>query len=123
MAEEIVLWRRLDRPGHEAARLVFHAPLWQLTGTAVFGEAAGPAAGVPRRVRPRVEHLACAGRRLARLPAHQVRGAGRRGPPVAPERPSLSGGGRMRRLDLAFSPATNLLALRRLSLEPGRPPR
>ena len=28
--------RRLDRPGHEAARLVHHAPFWQLGGTAVF---------------------------------------------------------------------------------------
>ena len=30
------MWRRLDRPGHEAARLVHHAPFWQLGGTAVF---------------------------------------------------------------------------------------
>ena len=29
-------WRRLDQPGHEAARLVHHAPFWQLGGTAVF---------------------------------------------------------------------------------------
>jgi hypothetical protein len=30
------MWRRLDQPGHEAARLVYHAPFWQLGGTAVF---------------------------------------------------------------------------------------
>ena len=33
-----VLWRRLNQPGHEAARLVHHAPFWQLGGTAVFAE-------------------------------------------------------------------------------------
>ena len=31
-----LLWRRLDRPGHEAARLVWHQPFWQLSGTAVW---------------------------------------------------------------------------------------
>ena len=31
-----ILWRRLDRPGHEAARLLFQDPAWQLAGTAVF---------------------------------------------------------------------------------------
>lgn len=30
------MWRRLDRVGHEAARLVHHAPFWQLSGTTVF---------------------------------------------------------------------------------------
>src|SRR5215217_5911386 len=37
MAEEILLWRRLDGVGHECARLVYHEPFWQLGGTAVFG--------------------------------------------------------------------------------------
>src|SRR5258705_12371324 len=43
--EEMVLWRRLDRPGHEAARLIFHDPFWHLGGTAVFDHE-----GVPCRV-------------------------------------------------------------------------
>ena len=31
-----VLWRRLDRPGHEACRLTAVESGWQLAGTAVF---------------------------------------------------------------------------------------
>ena len=37
-----MLWRRLDQPGHDAARLVFHDAQWHLTGTAVFVEALEP---------------------------------------------------------------------------------
>lgn len=31
-----LLWRRLDHPGYESARLSFLSPFWHLTGTAVF---------------------------------------------------------------------------------------
>jgi uncharacterized protein len=34
MSDPSILWRRLDRPGHEAARL--QDALWRLTGTALF---------------------------------------------------------------------------------------
>ena len=37
MTNGSILWRRLDRPGHEAARLYFQNSSWHLTGTAVFG--------------------------------------------------------------------------------------
>ena len=37
-----MLWRRLDQPGHDAVRLVFHDAQWHLTGTAVFVEALEP---------------------------------------------------------------------------------
>ena len=36
MTDLSVLWRRLDSPGHESARLLFQHPYWRLTGTAVF---------------------------------------------------------------------------------------
>jgi hypothetical protein len=36
MTYQTILWRRLDRPGHEAARLWSHASSWHLAGTAVF---------------------------------------------------------------------------------------
>ena len=36
MREEILLWRRVDEPGHESARLVYHEPFWQMGGMAVF---------------------------------------------------------------------------------------
>jgi uncharacterized protein len=31
-----VLWRRLDQPGHDSARLTFEPPHWRIAGTAVF---------------------------------------------------------------------------------------
>lgn len=31
-----MLWRRVDQPGHESARLVYQHPSWQLSGAAVF---------------------------------------------------------------------------------------
>jgi hypothetical protein len=116
-----VVWRRLDRPGHEAARLVWHDPFWQLSGMAVWSEA-GTACRLeyavvcdagwltrhawvagwigPRHVR--VDLLAMTDRRWhldGRLCA-DVAGC----PDV----------------DLGFSPATNLLPVRRLGLEAGQ---
>jgi len=32
------LWRRLDLPGHESARLSFDESVWRLTGTAVLAD-------------------------------------------------------------------------------------
>jgi hypothetical protein len=31
-----VLWRRIDRPGHESARLIALEAGWELAGTSVF---------------------------------------------------------------------------------------
>lgn len=36
MLEQSVIWGRLDKPGHEFARLFFSNSCWQLNGTAVF---------------------------------------------------------------------------------------
>jgi uncharacterized protein len=36
MTELSILWRRLDRPGHESGRIFFKESCWHLTGTAVF---------------------------------------------------------------------------------------
>jgi hypothetical protein len=118
---ETILWRRLDRPGHEAARLVFHAPFWQLTGTAVFAES-----GAPCRLEYQVtcdpswrtRHAQLTGwfgnkrvvctisadaRHHWRLDGHSC--------------PDLAG---CVDLDLSFSPATNLLPIRRLALPVGQ---
>lgn len=38
----MILWRRRDQPGHEAARLVQRESGWALSGTAVFAEGARP---------------------------------------------------------------------------------
>ena len=116
---ETILWRRLDRPGHEAARLVFHAPFWQLTGTAVFADD-----GVPCRLEYQVtcdpswrtRHAQLTGwfgtRRIVRTISadarHRWRLDGR-------ECPLVEG---CIDLDLSFS-ATNLLPIRRLQLPAG----
>lgn len=36
VSERTIIWRRLDRPGHESARLFLIDSRWQLEGTAVF---------------------------------------------------------------------------------------
>src|SRR5438552_10348830 len=36
LKEHSIVWRRLDQPGHESARLFFQDSCWQLIGTAVF---------------------------------------------------------------------------------------
>ena len=36
MTDQTILWLRLDKPGHESARLSYQDSFWQLTGTAVF---------------------------------------------------------------------------------------
>jgi len=37
-----ILWRRLDRPGHEAARITAEQSAWRLTGCAVFEDEGKP---------------------------------------------------------------------------------
>jgi hypothetical protein len=117
---ETMFWRRLDQPGHEAARLVFHPPFWQLTGTAVFADR-----GVPCRVEyqvtcdPTWQTLAAqlsgwAGARrvvcsISADPRRRWRLDGR-------EYPAVEG---CVDLDLSFSPATNLIPVRRLGLAVG----
>jgi uncharacterized protein len=120
MPDEVVMWRKLDQPGHEAARLIFHDPFWQLGGTAVFAHESQPC---------RLEYLvACSsawhtlhakiagwiGTRYVRIDLsadsnHRWRLNGRECPQV---RGCID-------LDLAFSPATNMFPIRRLGLAIG----
>jgi uncharacterized protein len=118
---ETMLWRRLDRPGHEAARLVFHAPFWQLTGTAVFAEGA-----VPCRLEYQVtcdpswrtRHAQLTGwfgtRRIVCTISADAKQRWR-----LDGRESHAVEGCLD-LDLSFSPATNLLPVRRLALPVGQ---
>lgn len=113
-------WRRLDRPGHEAARLWRHDPIWQLTGTAVFEEDGHPC---------RLEYLVACDAEWRTIHARVTGWVGHR-------RLALElNADRARRwrlngiphdlldgcldVDLAFSPATNLLPIRRLALAEG----
>ena len=118
---ETMLWRRLDRPGHEAARLVFHAPFWQLTGTAVFAEGA-----VPCRLEYQVtcdpswrtRHAQLTGWfGTRRIVCTISADAQQRWRLDGRESNAVEG---CLDLDLSFSPATNLLPVRRLALPVGQ---
>jgi len=118
--DSFILWRRLDQPGHEAARLVFHDPYWQLMGTAVFAHDRHPC---------RVEYLIVCDASWRTLHA---RVSGWMGSQFAKVELLASPTGQWRRngqpcsavaecvdLDLSFSPSTNLIPIRRLGLTPG----
>jgi uncharacterized protein len=120
IAGSAVLWRRLDTPGHDACRLDGDQTGWRLDGAAVFHQD-----GVPARL---TYHVACD---LAWRTRHgEVRGwLGPRSVELritrSPEGawtldgrdvPGLEG---CVDLDLGFTPATNVLPVRRLALAEG----
>ena len=120
-ADATILWRRLDVPGHDAAMLVEAAGGAELRGMAVFQDNGGPTA-LHYTVR-------CdAGWQTTAAHIHGWRGA----QPVeivitrdgvgcwrlnGAACPTVVG---CLDLDLSFTPATNLLPLRRLGLSVGR---
>lgn len=121
MNEKLVLWRRLDRPGHEAARLTFHDPFWHLSGMAVFAHEGQPCrleyfiacSAAWQTLRARV--TGWVGKEFVKLEiacdaAQRWRLNGR-------ECGSVDG---CIDLDLGFSPATNVLPIRRLRLSAGQ---
>ena len=114
-----ILWRRLDLPGHDACRLTEDEKGWTLEGTAVFHEES------PTRLSYRVE-----GGPAWRTRRGVVRGwIGNRSVQIEIRRGedgawSLDGEplahlGGPAYLDLGFTPATNLVPLRRLALKVG----
>ncbi len=116
-----ILWRRLDRPGHESARLSKCGAGWRLEGTAVFAHERRPC---------RLDYqVACdaawqtlwgkvegwVGEKVVEIevsvdPRRRWRLDGE-------ERPEVEG---CADLDLNFSPSTNLLPIRRLGLATGQ---
>lgn len=120
-ADETILWRRLDRAGHEAARLSRDGGGWRLAGTAVLvqeGRACrldyailcdsawrtmeAAVTGWVGRESVRIEIAAASSGRWS------VNGV---------EKPDVYGA---LDLDLNFSPSTNLLPIRRLNLAVGQ---
>jgi hypothetical protein len=117
---DTILWRRLDRPGHEFGRLASRSDGWQLSGTAVFAHEAQPCQlgylvtcdSGWRTVLARVKGWV-GGREIdidVSVDAEQrwrLNGA---------DCPAVAGA---LDIDLGFSPSTNLLPIRRLALEVG----
>ena len=115
-----ILWRRLDAPGHEHARLAPDGAHWHLSGAALFLEDAQPA---------RLEYLVICDARWHTL-AGRIKGW--LGDAPIDLVIDADGEGRWRingheapdvvgclDLDLSFSPSTNLLPVRRLDLAIG----
>jgi uncharacterized protein len=120
VAAEAILWRRLDRPGHEYARLSRDGAHWQLAGVAVFQHEQ-----LPCRLDYAVvcdgQWLTKAGRVTGWVGDHAVDvevsvDASRTWHINGTACPEVGGS---IDLDLNFSPSTNLLPIRRLNLSIG----
>ena len=117
---DMILWRRLDLPGHETAVLRPGPHGWQLSGVAVFAESERPC---------RLEYeIACDARWFTRecslngyigaTPVNLVVIRSSSGTWTVDGAPSTSLNA-CEDIDLGFSPATNLLPIRRLGLAVG----
>lgn len=116
-----ILWRRLDMPGHDACRLERHGEAWQLDGAAVFRDASGRPARLDYRVHCNKAWHAQWGRVRGWIGGMAVEFALARradGTWCFNDEP-VPGTAHCIDLDLGFTPATNLLPLRRLKLAPG----
>jgi uncharacterized protein len=120
MIDSVILWHRLDQPGHDSARLLLHNSCWHLTGTAVFLHNQ-----LPCRLNYSVmcnlewqtistKVIGWVGSKIVEIKLlvdsaqnWQINGV---------ECPAVAG---CIDIDLGFSPSTNLLAIRRLDLDIG----
>jgi hypothetical protein len=121
IADRAVLWRRLDRPGHEFARVAQTDSGWTLSGTAIFVHESAPCRldyAVVCNERWETTNGKVSGRvgkdevsiDVAVLPGGIWRSNGTEVPGV---RGAID-------IDLNFSPSTNLLPIRRLNLGVGQ---
>jgi uncharacterized protein len=115
-----ILWRRLDKPGHESARIYSQDSRWHLTGTAVFAHEQQPCR-LDYRIACDAEWRTVAAKVEGWVGDEIIDAA----ISVDPDRqwllndtefPVVAG---CIDLDLNFSPSTNLLPIRRLKLEIG----
>jgi uncharacterized protein len=115
-----ILWRGVDRPGHDSARVSRSANGWMLAGTAVFAHE-----GVPCRLDYRITTDAAGRTRSAKVEGWvgdvdvdvSIEVDGRGGWRLnGSECPQVEG---CIDVDLNFSPSTNLLPIRRLLLDVG----
>jgi uncharacterized protein len=119
-SEQTILWRGVDAPGHDACALVQSSDGWSLSGAAVFA-----ADGQPCRLCYEVKCDATWKTRSARVEGWSGKAA------LKIALAAVSGGGwslngieqaplaGLVDVDLGFTPATNLIQLRRLALGVG----
>ena len=117
MTAASILWRRLDRPGHEFACLSFAGSTWHLDGMAVFAHEGRPC-GLHYAIVCDAQWQTVAARVTGRVGGEAVDieiavDAARRWSIGGRECAGVAG---CLDLDLNFSPATNLLPVRRLAL-------
>ena len=121
MIDKSILWRKLDQPGHESARLFCQDSSWHLRGTAVFSHNQQPC---------RLDYLVVCDSGWQTLSGRVTGWIGdeiveielsvdptRRWRLNGVECPEVAG---CTDLDLNFSPSTNLLPIRRLGLAIGQ---
>ncbi len=121
MADQSILWHRLDRPGHESARIFLQQSRWHLTGTAVFAHNMHPC---------RLDYQVVCNSKWQTLFCKVTGWVGDETIEIelsadsdrswqlnAIGCPDVDG---CSDLDLNFSPSTNLLPIRRLDLEIGQ---
>ncbi len=121
MTNQSILWRRLDQPGHEYARLSFQESSWRLIGTAVFAHNLQPC---------RLDYLVVCDSQWQTLSGRVAGWIGDETVEIelsvdsahhwrlnGAECPEVAG---CTDLDLNFSPSTNLLPIRRLGLAIGQ---
>ena len=116
----MILWRRLDQPGHEAARLLARESGWTLTGTAVFAHETRPC---------RLDYVIACDVGWRTVSTHVTGWVGKETIDVAITVDTRGGWWMNERecaavagcddVDLNFSPSTNLLPIRRLKLDVG----
>jgi uncharacterized protein len=120
MPPSMILWRRLDQPGHEAARLLRTDAGYQLAGSAVFAHDARPC---------RLDYVVACDVGWRTVACHVTGWVGAEPVEIAitvdpagrwwmngRESPAVAG---CIDVDLNFSPSTNLLPIRRLALPAG----
>jgi hypothetical protein len=121
MTNHSILWRRLDHPGYESARLVFQQSSWHLSGTAVFAHNQQPCR-LAYLIVCNTEWQTLAGKVVGWVGNETVEielsvDSAQRWRLNGTEYPAVAG---CIDLDLGFSPSTNLLPIRRLGLKAGQ---
>lgn len=115
-----ILWRRIDQPGHEVATLIQESAGWQLRGVAVFASERGPCSLEYQITCDQSWHTRAAAVTgwigaesvVVRVEADGTGSWRLNGKDVPAVTACID-------IDLAFSPSTNLLPIRRLQLAMG----